>query len=247
MKKFAISSAILIIFWLLMFPWGIWKYRLTLEVNSPDGLKTGSSVVRISSGLFFGVLLPIATGASVSHDVLGEAVTVDLGPRGLLFGLLKSEASEDNAHRIVPETFPMPKPFGAASVWTSDGVRYYRSLVAPRTDLALRNIPMLVRFRDVKDPMTIEPVHPNELSAAFGPGVSLKRATIEMVDAGWWPLNLIVDMGEPVTTGIERRFPSWFTQQLVDGTSLDGNRNNGGSSSKELSNTLSVGYFKRIR
>jgi hypothetical protein len=36
-------------------------------------------------------------------------------------------------------------------------------------------MPLLVRFRDMNDPKTLERVDPNDLAASFGPGVYLKR------------------------------------------------------------------------
>ena len=52
--------------------------------------------------------------------------------------------------------------------------------------------PMLVRFRDSKDPTTVELVDPAELAATFGPAVKLKRITVQITD-------------EPVTVGIVKR------------------------------------------
>ena len=54
----------------------------------------------------------------------------------------------------------------------------------------------LVRFGDIKNPETVERVDRNDLAKSFGPGVSSKRATIEITD-------------DPVTTGIEQRLPWW--------------------------------------
>jgi hypothetical protein len=43
-----------------------------------------------------------------------------------------------------------------------------------------RECPLLVRFRDVGDPRTVEAVDPEDLSASFGPGVSLRRLLFEL-------------------------------------------------------------------
>ena len=60
--------------------------------------------------------------------------------------------------------------------------------------LVPQEMPFLVRFRDLKNPMSVEEVQPGNLAATFGGGARLLRATIEMTDA-------------PVTTGIETRLP----------------------------------------
>ena len=40
-----------------------------------------------------------------------------------------------------------------------------------RVELAPGDLPLLVRFRDINDPTTVERVDPNDLAASFGPGV----------------------------------------------------------------------------
>jgi hypothetical protein len=69
-----------------------------------------------------------------------------------------------------------------------------------------------VRFKDEKDPKTVEAVDPANLAASFGDGVRLKRVTIETTT-------------DPVTTGIERRLPKygpgsgfgdWFRSLKID-------------------------------
>ena len=57
-------------------------------------------------------------------------------------------------------------------------------------------LPLLVRFRDLNDPKTVERIDPRDLATSFGLEVGLKRATIEVVH-------------DPLTTGIEKRL-SWL-------------------------------------
>ncbi len=57
---------------------------------------------------------------------------------------------------------------------------------------------MLVRFRNIADPASVEKVYPENLAKSFGPGVRLKRATIEIST-------------DPVTTGIEKRL-GWLNR-----------------------------------
>ncbi len=66
----------------------------------------------------------------------------------------------------------------------------------PKTDLPFDLLPMLVRFRDVNDPGSVEQVDPNDLASAFGPGVTLRKANIAITD-------------DPVTTGIEQKL-NWL-------------------------------------
>ena len=64
---------------------------------------------------------------------------------------------------------------------------------------------MLVTFKDINDPKTVERVDPNNLAEAFGQGVRLARASIEITN-------------EPVTTGIEKRLPwmGWSSEKWIE-------------------------------
>lgn len=53
---------------------------------------------------------------------------------------------------------------------------------------------MLVRFRDILDPMTVEEVDPSDLAASFGPGNALRRITVEIIK-------------DPLTRTIGERLP----------------------------------------
>ena len=92
-----------------------------------------------------------------------------------------------------------------------------------RVELAPGDLPLLVRFRDINDPKTVERVDPNDLAASFGPGVYLKRATVEITR-------------DPVTTGIVKRL-SWLAPLRSRGASLDGDTSVA-RSSNALANVL---------
>jgi hypothetical protein len=86
---------------------------------------------------------------------------------------------------------------------------------------------MLVDFRELSDPKSVEQIDPANFAAAFGSGVSLRRATIEVTN-------------DPVTTGIEARLP-WLSA-LKGGSSLDGSRF---SSNNQLKSNLGYLSFKK--
>jgi hypothetical protein len=93
MKKLIILLAIpLLIYggYRLIYPAYSWNQKLTLVVDTPEGVKTGSSVVRIEVG-FDMQILPDAPGFSSNQR--GEAVVVDLGGGRTLFALMKGNKS----------------------------------------------------------------------------------------------------------------------------------------------------------
>jgi len=202
-----VAAAILALGWLIFDGSTTWPrtihYRLTLVVDTPEGERSGSSVVQIK--IRFPGFLMEAVG-SITTAVLGEATMVDLGPRGLLFALLVSEKDLSEGR-----TGPYPLPFSSddyrGKYPNNDGsnaqtASFFDELnrVKPKAEILLNDLPMLVRFRDPKDQTSIERVDPSDLSASFGSGVKLKRATVEITD-------------DPVTKTIGARLP-WLAKDM---------------------------------
>ncbi|WP_341713052.1 hypothetical protein [Erythrobacter sp.] len=173
-----------------------YRYRMTVEVETPDGLRTGSSVIEVETARSGG----IPNYGSVQNRYRGEAVAVDLGDAGVLFALLRSKQRVDWAGNIM---FLVAPPGVSA-----DGDRFrgrYQNMLAMRREVSLpqfyktshterrsTGIPMLVTFEDLSDPTTIIEVDPDNLAATFGDGYSLKRVAVQMTN-------------EPVTVGIVNR------------------------------------------
>lgn len=63
-----------------------YRYRLTVEVETPEGLRIGSSVIEVRTHK--GAAFPGPEAATAQVQVRGEAVAVDLGYRGVVFALL---------------------------------------------------------------------------------------------------------------------------------------------------------------
>jgi hypothetical protein len=219
MRKLVLAlTAVLALFvgWSFMYPSASWRYRLTLDVETPDGVKSGSSVIEVG-----GSAQPRITPESVaSFSVKGEAIAVDLGGRGVLFALLNRDADVDYPIHIVFQQFPYvhdyvfedgtKKRLEHGGEATRKGLSYYANLRA-KSNLPQSQLPSLVRFRDLNNPKSVELVDPTDLVKSFGAGITLKSATIEMVDQGYWPLNQMSITGEPITRGIENRLP-WLLE-----------------------------------
>jgi hypothetical protein len=213
MKKLGFIAAILIVgfvVWGFLYPSGSWRYRLTIEVETPEGTKSGSSVVEVRVADV--PKLTPEMGASIS--VRGEAVAVDLGVRGVLFALLSKQEFHDYSPYIVYLMFPHGRNNGGH--YDAQRIEFYSKLFAggqgTKHDVPIDKLPTLVRFRDINDPMTVELVDPNNLAKSLGEGVRLRSASIEMVDAGTWPSAIFGISGEPITSEIEKRLV-WLKQE----------------------------------
>lgn len=165
------------------------RYKMTVEVETPEGVKTGSAVREISM-----VSRPKRMGEmNDTHVKLekGEAVVVDLGQRGVLFALM---GIGDHAIQVFFNAFPSGCLDGAVSRCS---VRYYKSLSKSSvSELAEKDYPMLVTFkrRDDLNSLMVASKYENEdmpdgyggvahaLAGLFGNGVRISTVRIELTE-----------------------------------------------------------------
>jgi hypothetical protein len=211
------------------------RYRLTLEARVDGKPVVGSGVIEVT----YSKQPQITVQRDLAIDYRGEAVVLDLGSSGVIFALLKAGVdSRSSPETIIFRAFGFDG--GAFPGWTvEEGFDRLLHLSGSR-DLPLANLPMLVRFRDMSDPKTVERVNPGYLSTSF-PGATLERATLEVVSARMWPFNLFGHAGPPITTGIEKRLP-WLSEYY--NLRFDGQRYEIISPPSSLANSLASGAFK---
>jgi hypothetical protein len=184
-----------------------YRYKLTLEVETPEGVKRAFNVVEIT---FHEVSIP-AQGLMAAAR--GEALYLDLGPgRRPLVALLTKKYRKGMpwAHwdEIQPTTIlarvydeKLDRGDSSGDAWRE---RIFRHRGA--REIAPGDLPDLVTFADINDPKSVTAVDPDNLEATLGPGVKWKRVTLEVTD-------------EPVTTGIGKKLP-WlasYIDRMLDG------------------------------
>lgn len=170
------------------------KYRLTVEVETPAGLKSASGVLAITPDRGYSNRGRTATS--------GDAVFVDLGGAKNLVALLAHPDKTIDfdginyvALRAYGETGGQRVSFSQMSRMTG---------VVPVTGAL---VPLLVTFSDPADPSSMRSVAPENLEASLGPGYRLRRVTAEVVPNGFWPVDFGGPLGEPVTRGIRAKLP----------------------------------------
>jgi hypothetical protein len=216
----------------MIFPSATVRYRLTLEAQVDGVPKTGSGVIEVT----YSKQSQSAAQPELIISYRGEAVVLDLGARGTLFALLKGDTDDRSGPEwIVLRAFNFPG--GSLPRPVEDGLKQVQRLSGKR-DLPLTSLPLLVRFRDLDDPKTVEKVDPLDIAQSFGTGAKLVRATLEIVPAGTWPFSSYGITGEPITTGVDKRLV-WL--KPLKGGYLDGAFAGGGPA---LSNILFGGNFR---
>jgi hypothetical protein len=183
-----------------------YRFKMTVEVETPQGVKTGSSVYEVSA---FKTSELITGGGSSDSTLKGEAVAVDLPDGKTLFALLRMANGTSGDDNLAIMSLKTMDP--AMSITTRDeSARRIRSgdgIKSP-AEVAAKDYPMLVTFGDINDPASVKLVDPADFAGSFGPGVRLKRITVAVTD-------------EAVTSAIGNKFPWWeeFQNKHLDGSS----------------------------
>jgi hypothetical protein len=193
------------------------RYKLTLEVETPAGLKSASTVVELTEYSFS------FPQGGVSGSTRGQSLYLDLGPgRKPLVALL--------THRGGPYgQYALQKAYSGKYDWQGNRNPGLAEMIRHRgqKELAMADMPELVTFGDPKDPSTVEEVDPENIRKALGPDV-------------WWARRLIELTDEPVTTGLEKKLP-WLGAYYDK--MLDGNQFRRIGSSATRANSLSTADF----
>jgi hypothetical protein len=190
------------------------RFRMTVEVQTPQGIKTGTSVMELSTALT-GVNMPHLNATETRFS--GEAVMVDL-PSSMLFVLVGPTPSGDDIRGAVINTFAYPRRPEAAKLVALFKMFGRKESMGREVVMRAEDYPKLVLFRDIRDPKTVELVDPNDFAKSFGAGVRLRRIMLTVVD-------------EQVTVGISKRL-IWLGQNSMarlDMTRLDKARESGES------------------
>jgi hypothetical protein len=171
------------------------KYRMTVEVGTPEGVKSGSSVLAVTPDR--GYSRKGHTGTS------GDAVFVDLGSGKNLVALLAHV--EDGKVDLDATNYVALRAYGAAAGRRVNFNDMNKQTGAVPVTGAL--MPVLVTFADPADPATARAVLPDEPEAVLGKGYRLRGIIAEVVPNGLWPIDFGGPLGEPVTRGIAARLP----------------------------------------
>jgi hypothetical protein len=172
------------------------KYRLAVEVETPEGVRSASGVMSVHPDRGYS-----RHGSTLTK---GDAVWVDLGGAKNLVALLAHVG--DKGPELDGMNFVALRAFNAAGNKTTFNAMNRQSGTAPVTGAL---IPVLAAFGDIGDPATMRVVKPDDLEATYGKGFRLRGVTVEAVPNGFWPLDFGGVLGEPVTRGIEAKLPWW--------------------------------------
>lgn len=173
------------------------KYRLSVEVETPDGLKSAAGILSVHPDRGY------QQGGSTRTK--GDAVAVDLGSGKTLVALLA------HADKIIE---PDGINYVAVRAFNAAGQRaVFRQMDRLKGSAPVTGelIPVLAIVSDAADPATMREVKPDAIDAALGYGFRLRGLSVAIVPTGFWPIDFGGVLGEPVTRSIVAKFP-WLKQ-----------------------------------
>tara|TARA_R110000787_G_scaffold15402_8_gene47623 strand:+ start:9656 stop:10330 length:675 start_codon:yes stop_codon:yes gene_type:complete len=203
MTRFSIVSAMLMV---SLFLAGCskqevdYKYKITVEVETPDGVASGSAVRHLKYQ---------STPFAIIQT--GEAVMIDMPNGKTLFKLMDIDTRDIHFATFYWDDFTQArekrdykrKDFKVLLDEAKESKRCFRyPSIADATE---RNIdyPQFVYFDDGQDPNSVQIVDPGDLETSFGEGYKLKQISVQMTE-------------EPVSHKIQKRLAWLKTGWLYD-------------------------------
>ena len=163
------------------------RFRLTIEVETPEGVKSGSSVIETAvweSGNWGPV-----EARGIRTSTKGDAVFVELGHGRNLTALLGFGPVGSDQSRIYSLTRAALAP-GKDVNWQDE------PKLKGRGELPEDFVPTLVTFTDLGDPRSARVVKPADFEKVFGPGFKFRRAILETTR-------------DSITWSIDKKMPWW--------------------------------------
>ncbi|MBR0817572.1 hypothetical protein [Bradyrhizobium liaoningense] len=187
------------------------KFRLTVEVTTPDGIKTGSGVLAVVPDRNY--------NRGGRTTMRGEAVFVDLGQDGGIGKNLVALLAHRQGGKLDLDdiNYVALRAYGAArgNRVSFNDISRQAGIVPVQGDL----VPVLVSFGDPKDPKTARLVAGDHAEEVLGHGYAT-RLTAEVVPNGFWPIDFGGVLGQPVTRGIDAKLPWLDTPGEAAATAL---------------------------
>jgi hypothetical protein len=165
------------------------RYRLTVDVDVDGVVHTGSSVVEVFYQPLPDSLVGIGGGAEFGGEMRGNAITVNLGERGLLFVVDYSPSWRGGGRvpndytklTLLPFTVYDQPSNGLPSMML--GVARELKTRSEPVDVPLKKLPLIGRFKDINDSNSwFEELDPLNLAAAYGAGVRFVDARFEFTN-----------------------------------------------------------------
>lgn len=168
----------IVVVWQQKYPTYTYRFRLTVEIDTPEGVKSGSSVYEVETHTFPRWL---ALGnADSSVRIYGGATYIDLGDGKHVFSLIVTPFEW-----LAPLVILGPDSY-IAKLRKERG-KIFHNKTSEAVEVPWPLVPPMITFKDIKSPETAELVFGtineepiDKSSQVFGEGYALKRVTLQL-------------------------------------------------------------------
>jgi hypothetical protein len=152
------------------------QYRWTIEVDTPQGVASASSVIVAR----FGKQIPLMGGPANYLSFRGEAPAIVLPDGQVLVAML-----HDGTYFASLPTVGVVRGSSVPKIrLTGDDAKDWDVLrrIKPLITIAPYDYPRFARIRRADDPGSLAYVEPSDVTATFGPGYAIRRITVQPTD-----------------------------------------------------------------
>lgn len=173
-----------------------WHQKLTIEVQTPEGPKSASSVMKANlTDTDSPFTVPEARGAVLR--IKGEPFFLEIYHGRYVLVLLKNIPSAYGL--LLPNEVPVVAAAELESVTTTLSA-----------DIPRGEYPLMITLSDISDPKTMQQVRPEDFGKIFGKGYKLKSIKLAVTR-------------EDLTTGHLKNILSWMREDGIDESRNGGN------------------------
>jgi len=176
------------------------KYRLQVEIETPDGVKSSANVYSVTPNRSYG---GSNTGESAGPKTKGDALFVDLGGGRNVVALLMVGATPTD---LDATNYIAMRSFTAAGRKVQFRDMKKTTAMTP-VAVPAGNAPVLVSFKDVSDPKSARRLTADNAQELLGSGYKLRGVAVSTTANGFWPADFGGALGAPVSRGIEDKLP----------------------------------------
>jgi hypothetical protein len=144
--------------------------KMAIKVETQKGLRTGESVLEVRAGKTL-ALLPEEAKAQV--ELRGEAAAVHLPDGQTVFAVLRPASDGEVLEDLITSALDPGFKHGAEGYLESVPKLGRPEMIGRSVALAQGSYPLLVRFKNISDPKSVEAVQPADFPAVFGSGTKL--------------------------------------------------------------------------
>lgn len=152
------------------------KFRFDLEIDTPTGIKTASSVMQAVMKGGVPIYRAIDPG---TYYVRGQAPYAEIAPGRFIFVPLGQPMNTEQMLYVLEDFLMDWTGPGSKANWRDSFPAAKRDL--PSGEIGVDRLPLMVTFGSVRQPSTVERVRPEQFDTVFEDGVRLRRAKVTIV------------------------------------------------------------------